>query len=68
MDDDIIIMPPTENDKYSDGMRAITGLLTASLPYKLTAECIWSAMRYLQNNKDATIEDACNYGINEWIK
>lgn len=34
----------------------------------LTIEVIWSAMNYLKENKKATIEEACVYGLSEWIK
>jgi len=46
----------------------INNLITVSSKFDLTVECIWSAMRYLQDQEHATIEDACNYGLNEWIK
>jgi hypothetical protein len=34
----------------------------------LKAEVIWSAMRFLQNNSNKTIKEACEYGLNEWLK
>lgn len=36
--------------------------------HNLAVEVIWSAMYYLKQNQKATIEEACEYGINEWIK
>lgn len=34
----------------------------------LSVEIIWSAMLHLKNNPTCTIEDAIDYGFNEWIK
>ena len=36
--------------------------------YNLTTEVFWSAMHYLKRNPQATIEEACTYGVMEWIK
>lgn len=36
--------------------------------YNLEVEVFWSAMNYLKHNPDKTIEEACAYGIGEWIK
>jgi uncharacterized protein (DUF111 family) len=34
----------------------------------LTGEVIWSAMGYLKMNPSNTIEEACEFGLDEWIK
>lgn len=34
----------------------------------LTAECVLSAMDYLKQNPNASIKDACDFALNEWIK
>lgn len=34
----------------------------------LGPECIWSAMHYIKNKPEASIEEACEFAINEWIK
>jgi hypothetical protein len=31
-------------------------------------EIIWSAMLYIKKHPNCTIEEACEYGISEWIK
>lgn len=34
----------------------------------LLVEAIWSAMSYLKQNPKASIKEACEYGVGEWIK
>lgn len=34
----------------------------------LEVEIFWSAMSYLKQNPRASIEEACNYGVGEWVK
>lgn len=34
----------------------------------MTCEVVWSAMCYLRDNPGCTIQDACNFGLDEWIK
>jgi len=34
----------------------------------IEVEVIWSAMMFLKNNPKATIQQACEHGVNEWIK
>ena len=31
-------------------------------------EVLWSTMNYLKGNPSASIEEACNFGINEWLE
>lgn len=37
-------------------------------PMDLSCEVMWSAMNYLKSNPEATIADACEFGLNEWLK
>ena len=34
----------------------------------MEVEVLWSTMNYLKGNPSASIEEACNFGINEWLK
>ena len=36
--------------------------------YGLVSEVVLFALKYIKNNPDKTIEDAINYGYDEWIK
>lgn len=36
--------------------------------HNLLTEVIWSACNFLKDNPTASIEDAMDYGYNEWIK
>jgi hypothetical protein len=36
--------------------------------HHLLTEVVWSACHFLKKNPTATIEDAMDYGYNEWIK
>jgi len=36
--------------------------------YNLVSEVVLFALKYMQDNPDKTIEDAMNYGYDEWVK
>jgi len=36
--------------------------------YGLVSEVVLFAIKYMKNNPDKTIEDAMNYGYDEWVK
>lgn len=72
-----------DSEDYSEvieNMEAITHMLnSAKLPsfdhngeqkeeIDLTCEVIFSAMDFLRNNPKSSILDACEHGLNEWIK
>jgi hypothetical protein len=35
--------------------------------YGLVSEVVLFALKYMKNNPDKTIEDAMNYGYDEWV-
>ena len=47
---------------------AIGEAIKAGDEYGLAIEVLWSAMHYLMEKPNATIGDACTFGIMEWIK
>lgn len=42
--------------------------ISLNLANGLETEVIWSAMNFMKTNCDASIDEAMNYGLNEWIK
>ena len=36
--------------------------------YDLVSEVVYFALKYIQDNPDASVEDAMNHGYWEWIK
>lgn len=50
------ILPSFDNSGEQDGV------------IDLSPECIWSAMSYLKQHPQSSIEEACEYAISEWIK
>lgn len=58
-------------DSVND-LNIITETIREAEVHGLTVEVIWSAMTYLQRSKGfpcrVAIEEACEFGLNEWIK
>lgn len=55
-------------DQREKDMYSISFALRNSKKYQLEIEVIYTAMKYLQNNTNASIEDAIYNGFEEWIK
>jgi hypothetical protein len=36
--------------------------------YNLQAEVVWSALEYMKRHLDATLAEAMEYGLSEWVK
>ena len=36
--------------------------------YKLQVEVVWSALEYMKRHSDATLAEAMQYGLSEWVK
>lgn len=55
-------------DQRENDMNAILLCLKGSRKYQLEVEVVYTAMKYLQNNPNISIEDAIHNGFEEWIK
>jgi hypothetical protein len=53
---------------HENDLKAISEAIKQGDKHSLTVEIIWSAMIYLKSHPKESIEDAMDYGINEWIK
>jgi hypothetical protein len=42
--------------------------IQAANEHGLVAEVVYFALKYMKNNPESSIEDAMNYGYNEWVK
>ena len=56
-----------KNEENENSLNLINNYLLQSDRYGLTAEVIYSALKYMQEN-NSTIEIAMRHGLNEWIK
>jgi len=57
-----------EDDRTSSEMDYVRQTLEIADEYWLTTEVVYFALLYLQENPNAPIELALDYGIEEWIK
>jgi hypothetical protein len=49
-------------------LKAIADIVHGDIEVELRVEIIWSSMIYLKRNPEKSIQDAIDYGYNEWIK
>jgi hypothetical protein len=65
-------MTGTNNATAEKELNAIAYTLLTSMKGQhqgsVEIEVLWSTMNYLKGNPSASIEEACNFGINEWLK
>jgi len=55
-------------EKAEDALEEIYEALEIAKPYNLEIEVMYSSMKYLKEHKNASIREATDAGVNEWIK
>ena len=55
-------------EKAEDALEEIYEALEIAKPYNLEIEVIYSSMDYLKEHPEASIKEATDAGVNEWIK
>jgi len=56
------------NDNIENDMENVKSALIMASEFGLEVEVIYFAMRHLRDNKESSIGEALNYGLDEWIK
>ena len=56
------------NELNSNNLDIVSEYIYHSNKYGLTPEVVLFALYYMKNNPQSSIEDAINYGYNEWVK
>ena len=56
----------TTNERLDNVVRSVAKALQIASNYGLEVETIATAMIYLKENPDKTIEDALNAGLSDW--
>lgn len=57
-----------EESQTEKDMLHCTNIMKAAYQEGLLTEVVVWSLQYMQGNRDATIEEALNYGFNEWVK
>ncbi len=55
-------------DSTRSSLNLIDSLLTDAQKYRLEAEVVYWALKYMQENPTLTIDDAIIMGYEEWIR
>ena len=55
-------------DDYRKDMNDINESLKVAEKHGLQVEVVWSALLYMKRYPDATLSDAIEYGLSEWVK
>jgi len=56
------------NPSIQNDLHEISTAVKMAQKYNLVLEVLLSSMKYLQEHPHASIKDATDYGINEWLK
>lgn len=51
-----------------DKLKEISDAMDIAKPYGLECEVIMSSMNYLKEHPEASIKEATDYGVGEWVK
>lgn len=54
--------------KETDTFYIVADYIQGAEKYGLVPEVVYFALQYMKDNPDSSIEDAMNYGYNEWVK